>query len=193
MFTGIVEKMVKVKSIIASKNNLIMEIYFENIHELTVDQSISHNGACLTVTKLNDNSYQVDLIEETIQRTNFKYVKAGDFLNLERSLKIGDRLDGHMVQGHVDTTAKCTSIEINEGSWKYFFKYDDDSITVEKGSITVNGVSLTVVDSLKNAFSVCIIPYTYEHTNFKYLKINDYVNIEFDILGKYIKKLVNDK
>ena len=170
-----------------------MEIYFENIHELRVDQSISHNGACLTLTKLNDNSYQVDLIDETIQRTNFKYVKAGDFLNLERSLKIGDRLDGHMVQGHVDTTAKCTSIEINEGSWKYFFQYDDDSITVEKGSITVNGVSLTVVDSLKNAFSVCIIPYTYEHTNFKYLKINDYVNIEFDILGKYIKKLVNDK
>ncbi len=193
MFTGIVEKMVEVKSIIASKDNLIMEIYFENIYELKVDQSISHNGACLTVTKLNDNSYQVDLIKETIQRTNFKYVKAGDFLNLERSLKIGDRLDGHMVQGHVDTTAKCISIETNEGSWKYFFQYNDDSITVEKGSITVNGVSLTVVDSLKNAFSVCVIPYTYQHTNFKYLEINDYVNIEFDILGKYIKKLVNDK
>lgn len=193
MFTGIVEKIAEVKSIIASKNNLIMEIFFENINELKVDQSISHNGACLTVTKLNDNSYQVHLIEETIQRTNFKYVKAGDFLNLERSLRIGDRLDGHIVQGHVDTIAKCTSIETNEGSWKFFFQYDDDSLTVEKGSITVNGVSLTVVDSLKNAFSVCIIPYTYEYTNFKYLEINDYVNIEFDILGKYIKKLVNDK
>ncbi|MFN6037103.1 MAG: riboflavin synthase, partial [Bacteroidota bacterium] len=156
------------------------------------DQSVSHNGVCLTVSALNEKSYEVTAIQETINRTNLGKLKAGDELNLERCLLANGRFDGHVVQGHVDETAVCSKIKDLNGSWEFIFEYSKESknMTVEKGSICVNGVSLTVVRSEKNIFSVHIIPYTYEHTNFKHLQEGNKVNLEFDVLGKYVQKIL---
>lgn len=196
MFTGIIENTAHIVGITANESNITFTLTCPFVNELKVDQSIAHNGVCLTVTSinLNANSYDVTAIQETLVRTNLSSLKMNDLVNLERCLKLDSLLDGHLVQGHVDTTAQCTKVLETEGSWKYFFEYVDTNkkgyITVEKGSVTVNGVSLTVVDSEPNSFSVAIIPYTYEHTNFKNLEVGDKVNIEFDIIGKYIAKLL---
>jgi riboflavin synthase len=195
MFTGIVEATGIIKQI--KKESASLRIVFEASfsNELKIDQSISHNGACLTVTNIEGNKYDVVAVEETILKTNLGKLREGDEVNLERSMKIGDRLDGHLVQGHVDETAVCKRIEEKGGSWFFTFEYSVSSsnITVEKGSVCVNGVSLTVVESGKNWFSVAIIPYTFEHTNFHSLKEGDFVNLEFDIIGKYISRLVNER
>ncbi len=193
MFTGIVESLGEIVQIEKDCNNLNFTIKSSLIHELKIDQSIAHNGVCLTVTDINlsDSTYAVTAIEETLVKSNLKDLKTGDFINLERSMRLGDRLDGHIVQGHVDTTAVCTGIKNNNGSWMFDFAYKDNTlVTIEKGSVTVNGVSLTVVNSKKNQFSVAIIPYTYSHTNFKALKVGDNVNIEFDVIGKYVARLI---
>ena len=191
MFTGIIESLGTVISIQRNFSNLIFEISTSFIKELEVDQSIAHNGICLTVTNLNDNTYLVTAIEETIKKTEISSWKLGDSINLERCMPASGRFDGHIVQGHVDEVATCTNIEDTNGSWLFTFEYDNqENITVEKGSITVNGISLTVVKSFNKKFSVAIIPYTYQNTNLLSLKIRDKVNIEFDILGKYIKKML---
>jgi len=192
MFSGIVETLGEVVDLQKEKNNLHITVKSSITPELKIDQSIAHNGVCLTVVNINNDSYTVTAIDETLQKTNLDFLKKGDFVNLERCLKVGDRLDGHIVQGHVDQTAICVSTEETNGSWTYTFEYDvsQNNITVEKGSICVNGVSLTVVNSKSNQFSVCIIPYTHEHTNFKTIKKGTVVNLEFDILGKYISKLM---
>ncbi len=159
--------------------------------ELKIDQSVAHNGVCLTVVDINEDQYTVTAIKETLNKTNLGELKRGDAVNLERGMKLGARLDGHIVQGHVDQTAICTKIKENDGSWEYTFEYDPalQNITIEKGSITINGVSLTVVNSQKSQFSVAIIPYTFEHTTFKNLKEGMKVNLEFDVIGKYVKRL----
>jgi riboflavin synthase len=160
-------------------------------HELKIDQSVAHNGVCLTVVAISNDEYTVTAIRETIEKTNLGEWQVGDLLNLERAMKLGDRLDGHIVQGHVDQIGICKSIEEANGSWYFTFEYDRqlNNITIEKGSITVNGVSLTVVNSKENEFSVAIIPYTYEHTNFKSFKIGTKINLEFDVVGKYVARL----
>jgi riboflavin synthase len=195
MFSGIVEALGTVNSVTKEKGNLQVIIRAPFAKELKIDQSISHNGACLTVVKRTPETYSVTAIKETLQKTNLGLLKKGDLVNLERSLKVGDRLDGHIVQGHVDTTAVCKSIKKEKGSWVATFKYEKSKhhITVEKGSVCVNGVSLTVIDSKENKFSVAIIPYTLENTNFKRLKPGDTVNIEFDIVGKYLAKFIAEK
>ena len=192
MFTGIVETIGVVKNITQSGSNKIFTLDCSFVSELKIDQSLCHNGVCLTVNALHENSYEVTAISETLKRTNLGNLKSGNEVNLERCLKADGRFDGHIVQGHVDETAICTSIKDLQGSWEFEFKYSDQSknITVEKGSICINGVSLTVVKSEKNIFSVHIIPYTYENTGFKSLNQGDMVNLEFDILGKYIQKLI---
>lgn len=191
MFTGIIEQLGKVVSIEKQQTNINITIESKFVDELKIDQSISHNGICLTVIKKENNNYTVTAIEETIQKTNIGKINIGDKVNLERCTKLGDRLDGHIVQGHIDQVAKCINIENSDGSWIFTFEYEEkENITVEKGSITVNGVSLTVVNSKQNTFSVAIIPYTYENTNFHTLKVGSIVNLEFDIIGKYISKLV---
>ena len=194
MFTGIIENIALVKEIKKDGDNLIF--IFESVlsSELKIDQSISHNGICLTVVDIIDNAYSVVAIKETVLKSSIKNWKVGDKVNLERAMKIGSRLDGHIVQGHVDQVGVCEKISEELGSWYFTFKYEkSDNITIEKGSIAINGISLTVVDSQKNKFSVAIIPYTYNHTNFKNLKIGDTVNLEFDMVGKYISKLVNQQ
>ena len=159
--------------------------------QLKIDQSVSHNGVCLTVVSLKETCYIVTAIAETLQKTNLSSLETGSLVNLERAMKLGERLDGHIVQGHVDQVATCTSVEETNGSWKYTFSYDTslNNITIEKGSITVNGVSLTVVDSKKDSFSVAIIPYTYEHTVFHNFEKGTVVNLEFDVIGKYVKRI----
>ena len=159
--------------------------------ELKIDQSVAHNGVCLTVVSITDNEFTVTAVAETLEKTNLKNLAEGAPVNLERGMKLGDRLDGHIVQGHVDQTAICKKVEERDGSWEFTFEYDPtlQNITIEKGSITVNGVSLTVVNSKKNEFSVAIIPYTYEHTTFKNLTEGATVNLEFDVIGKYVKRL----
>ncbi|MCL8008203.1 riboflavin synthase [Gelidibacter japonicus] len=191
MFTGIIEDLGVITNLEHDHDNLHITIKSNFTSELKVDQSVAHNGVCLTVTSLNGSLYTVTAIRETLNKTNLGKLKVDDQVNLERAMKLGDRLDGHIVQGHVDQTAICKSIEFQNGSWLFTFEYDSslNNITIEKGSITVNGVSLTVVNSLKNEFSVAIIPYTYEHTTFKFLEKNSVVNLEFDVLGKYIKRL----
>jgi len=195
LFTGIIENTAQIVGIKANESNLTFTLTCPFVNQLKVDQSLAHNGVCLTVTEINltENTYKVTAIEETLLRSNLADLKVNALINIERCLKLDSLLDGHLVQGHVDTTAICKSVLEVGGSWKYFFEYNDNNkegyITVEKGSVTVNGVSLTVVDSGSNSFSVAIIPYTYEHTNFKTLKAGDRVNIEFDIVGKYIAKL----
>ena len=191
MFTGIIEDLGVITNLEPDHDNLHITLKSNFTTELKVDQSVSHNGVCLTVTSLNDQNYTVTAIRETLSKTNLGNLKVEDQVNLERAMKLGERLDGHIVQGHVDQTAICKSIEFQNGSWLFTFEYDAtlNNITIEKGSITVNGVSLTVVNSKNNEFSVAIIPYTYEHTTFKSLKENSVANLEFDVLGKYIKRL----
>ncbi|RXJ52347.1 riboflavin synthase [Gelidibacter gilvus] len=191
MFTGIIEDLGVITNLEHDHDNLDITLKSNFTSELKVDQSVAHNGVCLTVTSLNGSLYTVTAIRETLNKTNLGGLKIDDQVNLERAMKLGDRLDGHIVQGHVDQTATCKSIEFQNGSWLFTFEYDAslNNITIEKGSITVNGVSLTVVNSQKNEFSVAIIPYTYEHTTFKFLEKNSLVNLEFDVLGKYIKRL----
>ncbi|HRP52311.1 MAG TPA: riboflavin synthase [Fluviicola sp.] len=193
MFTGIIENSGIVKKIQHDQSNIHFTIESSLASELKIDQSVAHNGCCLTVVEVNNNTYTVTAIQETLNKTNLKDWVEGTNVNLERCTKVGSRLDGHIVQGHVDTTAKCVSIEDLNGSIKFTFSYTTHDITVQKGSITVNGVSLTVVDSDPQQFSVCIIPYTLEHTNFKFLKTGDFVNIEFDIIGKYVARFMDLK
>lgn len=195
MFTGIVEKTGKVANIEKEGTNIHVTIETPLAKELKVDQSMAHDGICLTVVKVmpEKNQYVVTAIQETLDRSNFKYLEIGTEINLERSMMMNARLDGHIVQGHVDQTAICRKVEQMDGSWKFFFEYDpsQNNITVEKGSISVNGVSLTVVDSEPNIFSVAIIPYTYDLTNFHNFKDGTVVNIEFDVIGKYVAKLLD--
>ena len=181
MFTGIIENLSEIKEINKEGDNLSISLKSEITNELKIDQSLSHNGVCLTVVDINNNIYKVTAIKETILKSSIKNWKIGDVINIERAMKLGDRLDGHMVQGHVDQTAICTQISEENGSWYFNF---------EKGSISINGVSLTIVESMDNRFSVAIIPYTYDNTNFKNIKVGDLVNIEFDMIGKYIHKII---
>ena len=190
MFTGIIENLAKIISIKKSKSNLDITLSSSLTSEFKIDQSISHNGICLTVINIDGNNYTVTAIEETINKTTINSWKKGDFVNLERAMKLGDRLDGHMIQGHVDQKGTCVDVTTKDGSWEYAIQYEkSENLTVEKGSIAVNGVSLTVIDSKTNSFKVAIIPYTYEHTNFKTLRKGDLINLEFDILGKYLYKM----
>ncbi|WP_396212691.1 riboflavin synthase [Flavobacterium sp.] len=191
MFTGIIETLGTVQEIRKNEDNYDITIASSITNELKIDQSVAHNGVCLTVVSISDSKYIVTAIKETIQKTNLSDWNVGDLINLERAMKLGDRLDGHIVQGHVDQIGTCKNIENANGSWYYTFEYNPDlrNLTIEKGSITVNGVSLTVVNSRKNEFSVAIIPYTYENTNFKSIKIGAKINLEFDVIGKYITKL----
>jgi riboflavin synthase len=188
MFTGIIEEIGSVKAISREAGNIHFTIAAKMTKELKVDQSVAHNGCCLTVVAIHDECYQVTAIQESLDKTNLNHWEIGTKVNLERCLVMNGRLDGHIVQGHVDTVATCTHYEEQNGSWKYTFQYKDKQLTVEKGSITINGTSLTVVDSQEKGFSVCIIPYTFENTNFKNLKTGDIVNLEFDIIGKYVAK-----
>ena len=195
MFTGIIETLGTIQEIKKENSNLHITINSSITAELKIDQSVAHNGVCLTVVALTDNSYSVTAIGETIKKTNLINWKIGDLVNLERAMKLGDRLDGHIVQGHVDQIGTCTTAAETNGSWLYTFEYDENlhNITIEKGSITVNGVSLTVVNSKKNEFSVAIIPYTYEHTNFKNFEVGTKINLEFDVIGKYVSRLYANK
>jgi len=190
MFTGIIEQLGTIKAIEKEGENIHFTVQSSFANELKIDQSVAHNGVCLTVVQINDDQHVVTAIHETLEKTNLGEWKVGTKVNLERCMQMNGRLDGHIVQGHVDSTAVCTAIEDQNGSWKYTFEYTTNQVTVEKGSITVNGVSLTVVDSKDRSFSVCIIPYTYEHTNFHQLKVGDKINLEFDIIGKYVAKLM---
>ena len=193
MFTGIIENLSEIKEIVEEGDNLSISFYSNITDELKIDQSVSHNGICLTVVKIDNKIYNVTAIKETILKSSIKNWKVGDLINIERAMKLGDRLDGHMVQGHVDQTATCKKILEVNGSWYFDFEYDkSDNLTIEKGSIAINGVSLTVVNSNQNTFSVAIIPYTYNHTNFKNISIGDLVNIEFDMIGKYISKIIKN-
>jgi len=195
MFTGIVEDLGLVTHLRNDGDNLILTIKSTISKELKTDQSVAHNGVCLTVTGSTIDQHTVTAIKETLEKSNLGSLKIGDEINLERAMKLNDRLDGHIVQGHIDQTGLCKSIITENGSWVFSFGYNDktENITIEKGSITVNGVSLTVVNSETNAFSVAIIPYTFEHTNFKSIKVGSEVNLEFDVLGKYVQKLLASK
>jgi|SRR5690625_516383 len=195
MFTGIIEEIGVVSALEKEGENLHITVEAEMSAELKIDQSVAHNGVCLTVVEQSDTRYTVTAVKETIDRTNFSTLKIGDKINLERGMKMNARLDGHIVQGHVDQIGKCINIKKETGSYVFYFEFDPklNNFTVEKGSITINGVSLTVVDSTKNGFSVAIIPYTYEHTTFDELKVGDQVNLEFDVIGKYVARLMELK
>jgi len=195
MFTGIIETLGVIQEIKKDKDNIHVTIDSSITAELQIDQSVAHNGICMTVVAINNDSYTVTAIGETVKKTNLSYWKIGDTVNLERAMKLGDRLDGHIVQGHVDQIGTCIAAQETNGSWFYTFEYDENlnNITIEKGSITVNGVSLTVVNSEKNKFSVAIIPYTYEHTNFKTFEVGTKINLEFDVIGKYVSRLYANK
>ena len=194
MFTGIIENLSEIKEIVTQGDNLSISFSSNLTKELKIDQSIAHNGICLTVVEIDNDIYTVTAIKETIIKSSIKQWKKGDLINIERALKLGDRLDGHMVQGHVDQTAVCKNISDENGSWYFDFEYSSsENLTIEKGSITINGVSLTVVNSGQNTFSVAIIPYTYNHTNFKNIKLGELVNIEFDMIGKYISKIIKNQ
>jgi len=195
MFTGIIETLGTIQEIEKDKDNVHITIASSITDELQIDQSVAHNGICMTVVAINKNLYTVTAIGETIKKTNISHWQIGDSVNLERAMKLGDRLDGHIVQGHVDQIGNCIIAKETNGSWYYTFEYDESlqNITIEKGSITVNGVSLTVVDSRKNEFSVAIIPYTFENTNFKNFKVGTKVNLEFDVIGKYVSRLYANK
>lgn len=192
MFTGIIETLGKVEKLEKEGGNLHITISSDITSELKIDQSVAHNGVCLTVVSLRDDQYTVTAIEETLNKTNLDELTLENEMNLERAMVLGARLDGHIVQGHVDQTAVCASIEQKDGSWVFTFTYDTglNNVTIEKGSITVDGVSLTVVDSQKDRFSVAIIPYTYEHTRFHTYKVGTTVNLEFDVVGKYVARLL---
>ncbi len=193
MFTGIIETLGKVVNLEKVGGNLHITIGCELTPELKIDQSVAHNGVCLTVVSLKGNTYTVTAIEETLQKTSLENLKIGDNVNLERAMILGSRLDGHIVQGHVDQTGICTAVEEKEGSWFFSFTYNasTNNPTIEKGSITIDGTSLTVVGSGKNTFSVAIIPYTYEHTRFNTYTVGTVVNLEFDVIGKYVAKLMS--
>ncbi len=195
MFTGIIETIGRVSNLKKDQDNLQITIESDLSNELKIDQSVSHNGVCLTVVALAEGTHTVTAISETLNKSNLGKLKEGDLLNLERCMQMNGRLDGHIVQGHVDQTGICTELIEKNGSWEYTISYDASigNITVEKGSICVNGISLTVVNSKENSFSVAIIPYTYEHTNMKSLGIGDIVNLEFDIIGKYVTRLTRQK
>jgi riboflavin synthase len=189
MFTGIIEQIAEVVKVESEGSNVHISLKSTITSELKIDQSVAHNGVCLTVVKINGDEYTVTAIKETLDKSNIGLLVVGSKVNIERCLKLGDRLDGHMVQGHVDQTAKCVDVKKENGSYVYTFKHkESDNMTVEKGSVCVNGISLTVVNSKDTSFSVAIIPYTHEHTNFHEFKEGTIVNIEFDVLGKYIAK-----
>lgn len=191
MFTGIIEELGEIVSIEKDRNNLNLGIKSNFYKELQIDQSIAHNGVCLTVIDIRGDFYIVTAIKETLDKTNLSLLEVGNLVNLERAMKLGERLDGHIVQGHVDQTAVCIDKKNEKGSWIFSFEYSSKykNLTIEKGSITINGISLTVINSNKNSFSVAIIPYTYEATNIKYIDIKSIVNIEFDVIGKYVAKM----
>ena len=191
MFTGIIEDIGVVKNLVSEKDNLHITIESNITSELKIDQSVAHNGVCLTVVAISDDTYIVTAIKETLDKSALKHLRVNDKVNLERAMKLGDRLDGHIVQGHVDQVGTCIEIQDVNGSWFFTFEYDPSlsNITIEKGSITVNGVSLTVVNSKRNQFSVAIIPYTHEHTNFNSFEKGTVVNLEFDVIGKYVSRL----
>lgn len=197
MFSGIVEEYAEVVKVVKEQENLHLTLKCSFVDELKIDQSVSHNGVCLTVVSIQDGTYTVTAMKETIERSNIGLLKPGDKVNVERSMMMNGRLDGHIVQGHVDQTAVCTAIEDADGSWYFTFKYDFNPemakrgyFTVDKGSVTVNGVSLTVCNPTEDTFQVAIIPYTYEHTNFHALSVGSVVNIEFDIIGKYLSRMM---
>ena len=191
MFTGIIEAFGTITQMVKEEENVHISLESPLTQELKIDQSVAHNGVCLTVVKIDGNEYTVTAIKETIDKTNLSTWRVGDKVNLERAMQLGARLDGHIVQGHVDQIGSCTGVKEEGGSWVFDFEYDPSlkNITIEKGSITVNGTSLTVVNSGINTFSVAIIPYTYEHTNFHTFKVGSLVNLEFDVVGKYITKM----
>ncbi|EIJ38151.1 MULTISPECIES: riboflavin synthase [Galbibacter] len=193
MFTGIIEELALVTNIVKEADNLHITIKSSITNELKIDQSVAHNGVCLTVVAINGDEYTVTAIKETLDKTALGKLTTGDVVNLERAMKMGTRLDGHIVQGHVDQTGICDKIVEENGSWRFTFVYDasKNNVTIEKGSITIDGTSLTVVDSKKDEFSVAIIPYTFEHTRFKNYKIGDEVNLEFDVIGKYVSRLMD--
>lgn len=190
MFTGIIETLAKVENIIEDQGNIHFTLSAPFTNELKIDQSVAHDGVCLTVVEIDNQNYTVTAIVETLNKTNLRNWKKGSIVNVERCMKLSERLDGHIVQGHVDTTGICKSVTNVNGSWEFEFTYKTDDVTVPKGSITINGVSLTVVKSKDKSFSVCIIPYTYEHTNFHALKEGTVVNLEFDVIGKYVARLL---
>ena len=197
MFSGIVEVAATVVALKKEQGNLHLTLSCSFTDELKIDQSVAHNGVCLTVVSIEEGTYTVTAIQETLDRSNLGLLKVGDKVNLERSMMMNGRLDGHIVQGHVDQTARCTAVEEADGSWYYTFVYDFDKqkardgyMTVEKGSVTVNGVSLTVCNSKDDSFQVAIIPYTHEHTNFHQITVGSVVNLEFDIIGKYISRMM---
>ncbi|CAI8420023.1 MAG: Riboflavin synthase [Polaribacter sejongensis] len=193
MFTGIIETLGTITNIAKEQDNVHLTVRSNFTNELKVDQSVAHNGVCLTVVRIENDTYTVTAIKETLNKTNISRLALADSVNLERGMKLGDRLDGHLVQGHVDQTATCTAILQENGSTIFTFTYDasKNNITIEKGSVTVNGVSLTVINSKQNEFSVAIIPYTIENTTFKDLKLKDVVNLEFDVIGKYVSRITN--
>lgn len=200
MFSGIVEEAGRVKALRREDTNLHLTLTCSFVNELKIDQSVAHNGVCLTVVDIKDDEYTVTAIQETLDRSNLGLLKEGDWVNLERSMRVNGRLDGHIVQGHVDTKAVCTEVLECDGSWRYTFEYEFDKemarqgyMTVEKGSVCVNGVSLTVCDARDNRFSVAIIPYTHDHTNFAQIEKGTVVNLEFDIVGKYISRMMQYK
>jgi len=192
MFTGIIETLGKVVGIDAEGSNLHLRIETPLANELKIDQSVAHNGVCLTVVEKTSQQYTVTAIAETLEKTSLNHFKVGQLINLERAMILGSRLDGHIVQGHVDQTGVCSGLKEEDGSWVFTFTYDPDksNVTIEKGSITIDGTSLTVVNSQKNSFSVAIIPYTYAHTCFQQYEIGTVVNLEFDVIGKYVKRLL---
>lgn len=193
MFTGIIETLGRISRLERDQTNLHLWVNTPLAQELKIDQSVAHNGVCLTVVSHSDSEYQVTAIDETLQKTSMNHWQVGDAVNLERAMVVGSRLDGHMVQGHVDQTATCASITDQDGSWLFSFTYDTSAghVTVAKGSITVDGTSLTVVDSEPGRFSVAIIPYTYEHTRFQHYQVGEVVNLEFDVIGKYVQRYFN--
>ena len=193
MFTGIVEVLGKIINLAQENDNLHLTVESSFTEELKIDQSVAHNGVCLTVTSIENKNYTVTAIKETLDKTNLSSLEIGDIVNLERGMMMNARLDGHIVQGHVDQTATCTQIQEQNGSHIFTFAYDStlNNVTIEKGSITVNGVSLTVVNSQRDSFSVAIIPYTYEHTTFKNFEVGTTVNLEFDVIGKYVQRLLD--
>ena len=190
MFTGIIESLGKITDLKFDRGNIGFTIESDISKELKVDQSVSHNGVCLTVTETNNNTHTVTAVKETLDKSSLTNFSVNDLINLERAMKLGERLDGHLVQGHIDGVAKCIGVSVNDGSWIYKFEFDisNEMLLIEKGSICINGVSLTVFDIAENTFKVTIIPYTYENTAFKTLKEGDIVNIEFDMIGKYLAR-----
>ena len=193
MFTGIIEGLAKVEKIDVEGSNVHFTFSSAFTNELKIDQSVAHNGCCLTVVNIEGNNYTLTAIDETLKKTNLGKLAVGDLVNVERCMQMGGRLDGHIVQGHVDTTAECKEVIDLDGSKEYVFTYSGNDVTVPEGSITVNGVSLTVVQSEANLFSVHIIPYTIEHTNFHTFKVGTAVNLEFDVIGKYVKRIMEQQ